>query len=108
MIRNTTLLLFALLMMCAAAAREASASPGVRLVPLTALASREAFDTILTSALDSGDQSLLVPVGLFEEPPAMLAEMVSTARTRGLRVVASVDVMRVASANEWPAARDHV
>jgi uncharacterized lipoprotein YddW (UPF0748 family) len=56
----------------------------------------------------SGDQSLLVPVGLFEDSPAMLADMVSAARSRGLRVVATVDVTRVAAANEWPASRDHV
>jgi uncharacterized lipoprotein YddW (UPF0748 family) len=81
---------------------------GVRVVPIAALASREAFDTVLASAVASGDQSLLVPVGIFDDPPAMLAEMVSTARTRGLRVVATVDVTRAASANEWPASRDHV
>jgi hypothetical protein len=77
-------------------------------VPLAALASREAFDIILSSAVASGDQSLLVPVGLFDDPPAMLADLVSTARSRGLRVVATVDVTRVAAANEWPASRDHV
>ena len=38
----------------------------------------------------------------------MLAELVSAARARGLRVVATVDVTRVAGANEWPASRDHV
>ena len=89
-------------------ARPAGAAAGVRVVPLTALASREAFDTILSSAVASGDQSLVVPVGLFEAPPAMLADMVSTARARGLRVVAAVDVTRVAGANELPAAREHV
>jgi uncharacterized lipoprotein YddW (UPF0748 family) len=90
------------------AARPALAAAGVRMVPIAALASREAFDTILSSAVASGDQALLVPVGLFEDPPAMLAEMVSAARSRGLRVVAAVDVTRAASANEWPASRDHV
>jgi uncharacterized lipoprotein YddW (UPF0748 family) len=88
-------------------ARSAAAA-GVRVVPLAALASREAFDTVLSSAVASGDQSLLVPVGLFEEPPGMLAEMVAVARARGLRVVAAVDVTRVTGANEWPASRDHV
>jgi uncharacterized lipoprotein YddW (UPF0748 family) len=91
-----------------ATAPSAAAAAGVRVVPLAALASREAFDTILSSAVASGDQSLLVPVGLFEEPPGMLAEMVTVARARGLRVVAAVDVTRVAGANEWPASRDHV
>ena len=89
-------------------AQPAAAAAGVRVVPLTALASREAFDTILSSAVASGDQSLVVPVGLFEAPPAMLAGMVSTARARGLRVVAAVDVTRVAGADELPAAREHV
>jgi uncharacterized lipoprotein YddW (UPF0748 family) len=89
-------------------ARPAAAAAGVRVVPVGALASREAFDTVLTTAVASGDQSLIVPVGLFDEVPAMLAEMVSAARTRGLRVVAAVDVTRVTSANEWPASRDHV
>ena len=88
--------------------RPAAAAAGVRVVPIAALASREAFDTILSSAVASGEQALLVPVGLFEDPPAMLADMVSAARSRGLRVVAAVDVTRVASANEWPASRDHV
>lgn len=87
---------------------RSAAAAGVRVVPLAALASREAFDTILSSAVASGDQSLLVPVGLFEDPPGMLAEMVNGARARGLRVVAAVDVTRVAGANEWPASRDHV
>jgi len=50
----------------------------------------------------------VVPVALFEDPPATLADMVSTARSRGLRVVAAVDVTRVAAANGWPASRDHV
>lgn len=90
------------------AVQGAAAAAGVRVVPLTALASREAFDTILSSAVASGEQSLLVHVGLFEDPPAMLAELVSAARARGLRVVATVDVTRVAGANEWPASRDHV
>ncbi|HEV8393825.1 MAG TPA: family 10 glycosylhydrolase [Vicinamibacterales bacterium] len=98
----------ALLMAALGTAPPAVAAAGVRVVPLAALASREAFDTILSSAVASGDQSLLVPVGLFDDPPAMLAEMVSVARTRGLRVVAAVDVTRVAAANEWPASRDHV
>ena len=89
-------------------ARAATAAAGVRVVPIGALASRDAFDTILTTAVASGDQSLLVPVALFEDPPAMLADMVSTARSRGLRVVAAVDVTRVTGANEWPASRDHV
>jgi uncharacterized lipoprotein YddW (UPF0748 family) len=88
--------------------RPAAAAAGVRVVPLTALASREAFDTILSSAVASGDQSLLVHVGLFDEPPARLAEMVDMARARGLRVVAAVDVTRAAGASEWPASRDHV
>jgi uncharacterized lipoprotein YddW (UPF0748 family) len=95
-----------------AAATLAAALPavagGMRVVPLAALASREAFATMLSTALDSGDQALLVPVGLFEDPPAMLADMVASARARGLRVVATVDVTRVASANQWPASRDHV
>ena len=90
------------------AAQPAAAAAGVRVVPVAALASREAFDTVLTTAVASGDQSLLVPVGLFDEVPAMLAELVAAARTRGLRVVAAVDVTRVTSANEWPASRDHV
>jgi uncharacterized lipoprotein YddW (UPF0748 family) len=80
----------------------------VRVVPLAALASREAFDTILSSAVASGDQSLLVPVRLFDDPPSTHADLVSIARSRGLRVVAAIDVTRVASANEWPASRDHV
>ena len=98
----------ALLGLMSGVARPAAAAAGVRIVPVAALASREAFDTVLTTAVASGDQSLLVPVGLFDEVPAMLAEMVSAARTRGLRVVAAVDVTRVTSANEWPASRDHV
>ena len=92
----------------AGTASGAEAAAGVRVVPIAALASREAFDTVLASAVASGDQSLLVPVGIFDDPPAMLAEMVSTARSRGLRVVGTVDVTRAASANEWPASRDHV
>ena len=98
----------ALLLTLLGTARPAVALPGVRVVPLAALASREAFDVVLSSAVASGDQSLLVPVGLFEDSPAMLADMVSAARSRGLRVVATVDVTRVAAANEWPASRDHV
>ena len=98
----------ALLGLAFGVARPAAAAAGVRVVPVAALASREAFDTVLTTAVASGDQSLLVPVGLFDEVPAMLVEMVSAARTRGLRVVAAVDVTRVTSANEWPASRDHV
>jgi len=98
----------ALLVVMLGTAPPAVALPGVRVVPLAALASREAFDIILSSAVASGDQSLLVPVGLFGDPPAMLADLVSTARSRGLRVVATVDVTRVAAANEWPASRDHV
>ena len=98
----------ALLLAVLGPARPAVAVPGVRVVPIAALASREAFDVILSSAVASGDQALLVPVGLFEDPPAMLADMVSAARGRGLRVVATVDVTRVAAANEWPASRDHV
>ena len=98
----------ALLGLAFGVARPAAAAAGVRVVPVAALASREAFDTVLTTAVASGDQSLLVPVGLFDEIPAMLVEMVSAARTRGLRVVAAVDVTRVTSANEWPASRDHV
>jgi uncharacterized lipoprotein YddW (UPF0748 family) len=85
-----------------------AAAAGVRVVPVAALASREAFDTILSSAVASGDQALLVPVGLFEDPPGMLAEMVTVARVRGLRVVAAVDVTRAAGTGEWPASRDHV
>src|SRR6185503_5691545 len=108
MTRRAASVALALLFLAAAPARPAAAAAGVRVVPLAALASREAFDTILTSAVASGDQSLLVPVGLFEDPPARLAEMGSMARSRGLRVVASVDVTRAASANEWPASRDHV
>ena len=104
---------FAVMVSCVAGvvvgtARPTAAAAGVRVVPIAALASREAFDTVLASAVASGDQSLLVPVGIFDDPPAMLADMVSTARSRGLRVVATVDVTRVASANEWPASRDHV
>jgi uncharacterized lipoprotein YddW (UPF0748 family) len=98
----------ALLLAALGMARPAVAAPGVRVVPLAALASREAFDTLLSTAMASGEQSLLVPVALFDDPPAMLAELVSTARTRGLRVVAAVDVTRVADANEWPASRDNV
>jgi uncharacterized lipoprotein YddW (UPF0748 family) len=98
----------ALLLVVLGTATPAVALPGVRVVPLAALASREAFDIILSSAVSSGDQSLLVPVGLFDDPPAMLADLVSTARSRGLRVVATVDVTRVAAANEWPASRDNV
>ncbi len=98
----------ALLGLAAGVARPAAAAAGVRIVPVAALASREAFDTVLTTAVSSGDQSLVVPVDLFDQVPAMLADMVSAARTRGLRVVAAVDVTRVTSANEWPASRDHV
>ena len=98
----------ALLGLAAGVARPAAAAAGVRIVPVAALASREAFDTVLTTAVASGDQSLLVPVDLFDEVPTMLGDMVSAARTRGLRVVAAVDVTRVTSANEWPASRDHV
>jgi len=98
----------ALLGLVFGAAGPAAAAAGVRVVPVAALASREAFDTVLTTAVASGDQSLLVPVGLFDEVPAPLADMVSAAKTRGLRVVAAVDVTRVTSANEWPASRDHV
>lgn len=101
----TTLVLLALMVV---AARPTEAAAGVRVVPLAALASREAFDVVLSSALDSGDQSLLVPVGLFDDPPAHLVDLVSSARSRGLRVVATVDLTRIASANEWPASRDHV
>jgi uncharacterized lipoprotein YddW (UPF0748 family) len=108
MTRRAAFVSLGLLLVLLAAARPASAAAGVRVVPVGALASREAFDTILTTAVASGDQSLLVPVPLFEDPPAMLVEMVTTARSRGLRVVAAVDVTRVASANEWPASRDHV
>jgi uncharacterized lipoprotein YddW (UPF0748 family) len=96
------------LALLAGTVRPSAAAAGVRVVPLTALASREAFDTILSTAVASGDQALLVHVGLFDEPPAMLAEMVGMARARGLRVVAAVDVTRAAGANEWPASRDHV
>ena len=106
--QNVVLVALALLLVVLGAARPAVALPGVRVVPLAALASREAFDIVLSSAVASGDQSLLVPVGLFDDPPAMLADLVSTARSRGLRVVATVDVTRVAAANEWPASRDHV
>jgi uncharacterized lipoprotein YddW (UPF0748 family) len=106
--RRTALVVLMVTFGAMATASPASAGAGVRVVPLAALASREAFDTILTSATASGEQSLLVPVPLFDEPPAMLAEMVSTARARGLRVVAAVDVTRVAGANEWPASRDNV
>jgi len=98
----------ALLLTLLGTVRPAVAVPGVRVVPLAALASREAFDVVLSSAVASGEQSLLVPVGLFDDPPAMLADMVSTARSRGLRVVATVDLTRVAAPNEWPASRDHV
>ena len=97
-----------LLLAALGTARQASAAAGVRIVPVAALASREAFDTVLSTAVASGEQSLLVPVALFDDPPAMLDEMVSTARARGLRVVAAVDVTRVAGANEWPASRDNV
>jgi uncharacterized lipoprotein YddW (UPF0748 family) len=98
----------ALLLAALMTARPVAAAAGMRVVPLAALASREAFDTILSSAVASGEQTLLVPVTLFDVPPVTLAEMVSTARTRGLRVVAAVDVTRVAGANEWPASRDNV
>jgi uncharacterized lipoprotein YddW (UPF0748 family) len=96
------------LLLLLSTARPIEAAAGVRVVPLGALASREAFDTILSSAVASGEQALLMPVGLFEDPPAMLVDMVTAARSRGLRVVAAVDVTRVAGANEWPASRDHV
>ena len=108
MMRSVGCASVSLLLLMLGPARLASAAPGVRVVPIAALASREAFDTILTTAVASGDQSLLVPVALFDDPPAMLVDMVSTARARGLRVVAAVDVTRVAGANEWPASRDHV
>jgi len=106
--RRTAFAALALLGLVVGVARPAAAAAGVRVVPVAALASREAFDTVLTTAVASGDQSLLVPVGLFEDIPAALTEMVSAAKTRGLRVVAAVDVTRVTSANEWPASRDHV
>jgi uncharacterized lipoprotein YddW (UPF0748 family) len=106
--RRAPAVALALLLAMLGSARPAVAVPGVRVVPIAALASREAFDVVLSSAVASGDQSLLVPVGLFEDSPAMLADMVSAARSRGLRVVATVDVTRVAAANEWPASRDHV
>lgn len=106
--RRTTFAALALLGLAFGVARPAAAAAGVRVVPVAALASREAFDTVLTTAVASGDQSLLVPVGLFDEVPAALADMVSAAKTRGLRVVAAVDVTRVTSANAWPASRDHV
>jgi len=106
--QDVVLVALALLLAVLGTAQPAVAVPGVRVVPLAALASREAFDVVLSSAVASGEQSLLVPVALFEDPPAMLAELVSAARSRGLRVVATVDVTRVASANEWPASRDHV
>jgi uncharacterized lipoprotein YddW (UPF0748 family) len=80
----------------------------VRVVPRTALASREAVELALASAVTSGVESLLVPVDLFAELPALLVEMVPLARSRGLRVVAAVDLTLAASANEWPASRDHV
>jgi len=105
---RTAFAALALLGLAFGVARPAAAAAGVRVVPVAALASREAFDTVLTTAVASGDQSLLVPVGLFEDIPATLAEMVSAAKTQGLRVVAAVDVTRVTSANEWPASRDHV
>ena len=108
MIRRRAFAALALLGLAAGVARPAAAAAGVRIVPVTALASREAFDTVLTTAVASGDQSLVVPVDLFDEVPAMLGDMVSAARTRGLRVVAAVDLTRVTSANEWPASRDHV
>ena len=105
---RTAFAALALLGLVFGVARPAAAAAGVRVVPVAALASREAFDTVLTTAVASGDQSLLVPVGLFEDIPATLGEMVSAAKTHGLRVVAAVDVTRVTSANEWPASRDHV
>jgi len=108
MIRRLAFAPLALLALTLAPARPAAAAAGVRVVPLAALASREAFDVVLSSALDSGDRSLLVPVGLFDDPPTSLVDMVTSARTRGLRVVATVDLTRIAGANEWPASREHV
>jgi len=92
----------------ALAVHPAAADAGVRIVPLAALASREAVQTVVSSAVAAGARSLLVPVGLFIEPPALLRDVVSAARAMGLQVVAAVDVTLAAGADELPAARDHV
>jgi uncharacterized lipoprotein YddW (UPF0748 family) len=98
----------AALVLMLGAAQAVFAAAGVRVVPRAALASREAVESTLASAVAAGAESLLISVDLFADPPAALAEMVSQARARGLRVVAAVDVTLAASANEWPASRDHV
>ena len=81
---------------------------GPLLVPLPSLSSREAVQRVVSTAVEGGVQWLLVPVSLFSAPPALLADVVASARAAGLRVVASVDVTRIAAASEVPASRDHV
>jgi uncharacterized lipoprotein YddW (UPF0748 family) len=81
---------------------------GPLLVPATSLSSREAVQRAVSTAVEGGMQALLVPVGLFSEPPALLADVVASARAAGLRVVASVDITLTAGADELPASRDHV
>ena len=95
-------------LLCAGAEVATADDAVTRVVPLTSLASREAAQSLVSAAVATGVQALLVPVSLFAEPPAVLADVVSSARAQGLRVVASVDVTLAAGANELPAARDHV
>ena len=61
-------------------ARPAFAAAGVRVVPLAALASREAFVTMLSSAAASGDQSLFLLCG---EAPFLRGAWAAPRRRRG-------------------------
>lgn len=94
----------AALLACPAMAGDA----GVRVVPLASLGSKEAALAVVSSAVAAGERALLVPVALFSEPPAGVADIIAAARQQSMRVVAAVDVTLAAGGDELPASRDHV
>ena len=77
----------------------------------TDIESVEAVRRVVSSAVTGGFNTLVVPASIFPSPLASfdgLAEAVKQAHARGLRVHASIDINRVAAADEVPGARTQV
>jgi hypothetical protein len=105
---------FALLMLLQPGVVRAEVPPlPLRAVAVTAaqLSSADAPRRILAAAMADGFDTVFVPIALDGTTAAVggaLDGMIREARERGIRVHASIQVMKAANADELPSSRDHV
>ncbi len=112
-IRAGGVLLVVLILQPASVAHAEVSSLPLRAVTVTAaqLGSADAPRRILAAAIADGFDTVFVPIALDGATGAVadaLDAVIKEARERGLRVHASIQVLKAARADELPSSRDHV